>query len=1116
MILDQNVKLVSFKKKDTQFDFLPSGDVFQFLSKDILINQFLGNTLTGSANNIYLRVYDEENLKVIPLLGNKSSSKFKHNGDIAVWSGEAEGIEYKVTFKLSNESIWFWTVDLQGSNQEVDLLYAQDISVSNKGATITNELYMSQYLDHKVIEGKNGFVISSRQNQSQGERFPYLQQGSVNTKIIGYSTDAMQFFGKEYKLTDEPALLYKDLPNENYQYELSYTALQTEKFNINEKTNVVFYGIFKENYETAITKIEFIDEIEDEFKKINNVKEEFIENEPIEIKEEFSGTLVSERFTKEDIENYFPKRKMEETYNGKLVSFFTEDNRHIVLQEKELEVERPHGHIITTGIDEKKVSSGLITSTNYMFGVFNAQVVVGNTNLNKLMSTTRGLLNILKNSGQRIYVKYKDKFRILTMPAAYELGINHSKWFYKLEDDVLVIKSYAAKEKADIILSVESEKNKSYEFIITNQLVMGSNEFEQSCNMEKKGNKIIISANENTFLHNNCPEIHYNINVLGTNFEVSDDSIFYVDRETRNGTLLTIKTEEVSKFKLVIQGCIDNNRDESLEDYTLEEENKKFYELYNRLTCGFKLSIDKEECNNKIDKINEIFWWYTHNALTHYAVPHGLEQPGGAAWGTRDVCQGPLEYFLMTQKYDLAREIIKEIFRHQFKETGEWPQWFMFDNYNMQQDDSHGDVIFWPLKVIGDYIKITGDDSILEEELEYRHFPYGAITEKETILSHIEDAMISIKGRFLYDSALISYAGGDWDDTLQPANKELREKLVSSWTMALAYQTIKQLAEVLEKRYPKQSKELKEISDNIKDAFNNLLIKDGVIAGFAYCENENNIEYMLHPEDKKTGINYRLLPMTRSIISELVSNEQAEKNIDLIEEHLMCPDGVRLMNHPATYKGGVIEFFQRAEQAANVGREIGLQYVHAHVRFIEAMAKIGRVEKAWKAIFTINPINIREEVKNAVIRQSNTYFSSSDGDFKDRYEFQENFNKLRTGEVDVKGGWRIYSSGPGIYLNQLVSNILGIRFEAEDLILDPVIPTDLDGLNFEYEIYNTKVKFVYNIKGNNRVNEVEINGTKIKGIELNNLYRNAGIKLLESEIKPLLNKEINVIEVSMI
>lgn len=1116
MILDQNVKLVSFKKKDTQFDFLPSGDVFQFLSKDILINQFLGNTLTGSANNIYLRVYDEENLKVIPLLGNKSSSKFKHNGDIAVWSGEAEGIEYKVTFKLSNESIWFWTVDLKNSNQEVDLLYAQDISVSNKGATITNELYMSQYLDHKVIEGKNGFVISSRQNQSQGERFPYLQQGSVNTKIIGYSTDAMQFFGKEYKLTDEPALLYKDLPNENYQYELSYTALQTEKFNINEKTNVVFYGIFKENYETAITKIEFIDEIEDEFKKINNVKKEFIENEPIEIKEEFSGTLVSERFTKEDIENYFPKRKMEETYNGKLVSFFTEDNRHIVLQEKELEVERPHGHIITTGIDEKKVSSGLITSTNYMFGVFNAQVVVGNTNLNKLMSTTRGLLNILKNSGQRIYVKYKDKFRILTMPAAYELGINHSKWFYKLEDDVLVIKSYAAKEKADIILSVESEKNKSYEFIITNQLVMGSNEFEQSCNMEKKGNKIIISANENTFLHNNCPEIHYNINVLGTNFEVSDDSIFYVDRETRNGTLLTIKTEEVSKFKLVIQGCIDNNRDESLEDYTLEEEKKKFYELYNRLTCGFKLSIDKEECNNKIDKINEIFWWYTHNALTHYAVPHGLEQPGGAAWGTRDVCQGPLEYFLMTQKYDLAREIIKEIFRHQFKETGEWPQWFMFDNYNMQQDDSHGDVIFWPLKVIGDYIKITGDDSILEEELEYRHFPYGAITEKETILSHIEDAMISIKGRFLYDSALISYAGGDWDDTLQPANKELREKLVSSWTMALAYQTIKQLAEVLEKRYPKQSKELKEISDNIKDAFNNLLIKDGVIAGFAYCENENNIEYMLHPEDKKTGINYRLLPMTRSIISELVSNEQAEKNIDLIEEHLMCPDGVRLMNHPATYKGGVIEFFQRAEQAANVGREIGLQYVHAHVRFIEAMAKIGRVEKAWKAIFTINPINIREEVKNAVIRQSNTYFSSSDGDFKDRYEFQENFNKLRTGEVDVKGGWRIYSSGPGIYLNQLVSNILGIRFEAEDLILDPVIPTDLDGLNFEYEIYNTKVKFVYNIKGNNRVNEVEINGTKIKGIELNNLYRNAGIKLLESEIKPLLNKEINVIEVSMI
>ena len=959
MILEQKVKPISFRKESTNFEFLPTGDVLQFLGGDILINQFLGNTVTGSANNIYLRVYNNDDVKVFPMLGLKSTSEFSYDDNRAVWSGEVEGIKYKVTFTLANESIWFWSIDVEADENVIDILYAQDISVANKGGTITNELYMSQYLDHKVIEGENGFVISSRQNQNQGGNFPYLQQGSLNTKVIGYSTDAMQFFGKEYKLTDVPTLLDKDLPNVNYQYELSYTALQTEKITVKGNANVVFYGVFKRTHETAVTEIEFIEYVKSAFGEIKNLGGELTSVEKIEIKEVFGKTLVSERFTEEDINKYFPNRKMEEMYEGKLVSFFTEDHAHIVLQEKEIAVERPHGHIITTGIDEKKVSQGLITSTNYMFGVFNAQVVAGNTSMNKLMSTTRGLLNILKNSGQRIYVKYNEEFRILTMPAAYELGVNYSKWFYKFEEDMLTVVSYAAKDKSDIIVEVKSEAGKKYEFLITNQLVMGSNEFEQPSVVERVDNKIIVTPAENTFLKGVYSEIHYNINMVGVDFDLSDDSVFYVDGETRNGTLMTITTKEASEFKLVIQGCVDNTRDEVLEEYSLETEKKKFQDLYNRLTCGFKLSVEKDDCKYNLDKLNEIFWWYTHNALTHYAVPHGLEQPGGAAWGTRDVCQGPIEYFLATQNYELTREIVIEIFRHQFKETGEWPQWFMFDKYLMQQDDSHGDVIFWPIKVIGDYIKATGDLSILDVEVEYRHFPHGQLTEKESILQHIKDAMVSIRGRFLYDTALISYAGGDWDDTLQPANKALKEKLVSSWTMALAYQAINQLGEMIVDKESEYAAELIEMAAAIKKDFNELLIKDDVIAGFAYCEDENNIDYMLHPEDKKTGINYRLLPMTRSIISELVDEEQAKKNVELIEEHLMCPDGVRLMNHPATYKGGVIEFFQRAEQASNVGREIGLQYVHAHIRFIEAMAKLGRENDAWKAVYTINPINIK-------------------------------------------------------------------------------------------------------------------------------------------------------------
>ena len=107
------------------------------------------------------------------------------------------------------------------------------------------------------------------------------------------------------------------------------------------------------------------------------------------------------------------------------------------------------------------------------------------------------------------------------------------------------------------------------------------------------------------------------------------------------------------------------------------------------------------------------------------------------------------------------------------------------------------------------------------------------------------------------------------------------------------------------------------------------------------------------------------------------------------------------MNKP-NYRGGVSTNFKRAEQAANFGREIGLQYVHAHIRYTEAMAKIGQRDKTWQALMQINPVQLKEVVHNAELRQANAYFSSSDGDFKTRYESQENFGKLKDGSIGVK------------------------------------------------------------------------------------------------------------------
>src|SRR5262249_13523016 len=55
--------------------------------------------------------------------------------------------------------------------------------------------------------------------------------------------------------------------------------------------------------------------------------------------------------------------------------------------------------------------------------------------------------------------------------------------------------------------------------------------------------------------------------------------------------------------------------------------------------------------------IDATFPWLVHDAMVHLTVPHGLEQYTGGAWGTRDVCQGPLELLLALEHDQPAKEI---------------------------------------------------------------------------------------------------------------------------------------------------------------------------------------------------------------------------------------------------------------------------------------------------------------------------------------------------------------------------------------------------------------------------------------------------------------------------
>ena len=375
-----------------------------------------------------------------------------------------------------------------------------------------------------------------------------------------------------------------------------------------------------------------------------------------------------------------------------------------------------------------------------------------------------------------------------------------------------------------------------------------------------------------------------------------------------------------------------------------------------------------------------------------------------------------------------------------------------------------------------------------------------------------------MREQFLPGVALPRYGEGDWDDSLQPADPILRERKVSSWTAALMYQTLRRWqAAMTHFGDAARARTAQQLADAIDADFQRYLLPGGTIAGFALFSGEpaRPEEFLLHPSDQRTGLRYRLIPITRGILSGIFSADQATHHLDLLREHLLFPDGARLMDRPTKYHGGTETVFRRSESAAFFGREIGLQYVHAHLRYAEAAAKMGQADELWHAVRVVNPIAVTEVVSQARPRQRNCYFSSSDAAFTDRYQASRDYDKLRRGEVPTDGGWRIYSSGPGVYTNVVIRHLFGLRRYFDWMEFDPILPREMDGATCELVQFGRRVRYEFSVKGDLcSPKQIAVNGQPLSTVLAPNPYRAGGVRVRRTDMLALLTRPTNVVKIT--
>jgi cellobiose phosphorylase len=1125
-------------RNDTGLSFtgLENGSIFSITLGDILINQVLGEPMGGGIGNLYIRQPGSEKVAYVPVMGAGSSSRLGHDDRRVVWQGDLSGLEYRCILQLAvGKPIWYWTMQIRnatGAPTDVDVVLAQDLGLAQPAAVRSNELYVSQYIDHTPLHTEEfGYVVCSRQNQKQGEQFPRVVHGCLSG-ADGYLTDGFQFYGLEYKETDIPAALMEhEFPNSRYQYEVALPSLKSYPTQVlpGAEAEITFFGLYQDHpAATSVRDLAVLEEVKEEFQRLRQGRTDSSPRAQSTSSSLFQRSHLwdSEDLPPEDLDRFFsPERRHLERRNRTILSFFHGEDRHVVTKQKELFCERPHGHILRSG-SGLLPDENILSVTSWMYGVFASHLAIGNTNFNNVLTISRNPLNVLKSSGVRIFVKIDDGYQLLALPSAFEMWPGGGRWIYKHGDLTIHVKLWTSARDPVCFLEIDVEGSEELEFLISNNVLVGEAEFDHGCRIEidQEAKRAELAPASKSLLGQRYPDARFFIAAADpTSIEtVGGDGLLFDDGVERQTPHVVFKTRPIRTTRLILSGNIlsreragDLVDEYARPDLEYEEMQNESQTLWRSIRKGASLHLTGE--SDEVSKLNDILRWYTHNAIVHISTPYGLEQYSGAAWGLRDVCQGPIEFLLATRNFEAMRSVLKKVHEHQLRESGDWPQWFMLDRYgDMHAPNSHADIVIWPIKALCDYLEATDDLLYLDEEVGFTEDGGGASSgAEETIYSHTLRQIERMEGRCLPGTSLAAYGHGDWEDSLQPADPSVRERWVSPWTVELMYQTLLRYARVCERAGRLEtSRRLTAFCRRIKDDFNRYLVGEGVVAGLAELD-PPDVDYLLHPSDTRTGVHYRLLPMTRGIISGIFTPEQMQDHLLIIKRYLKFPDGVRLMDQPLRYRGGIETLFKRAETAANFGREIGLEYVHAHIRYAEAMAKIGDADEAFRALLTVMPIGIEDVVPSAMCRQSNAYFSSSDAAFSDRYEASDDFGRVKEGSIGFKGGWRIYSSGPGMYIAELILNLLGLRDYFSDVLLDPVLPKSLTGLTFDFEYEGRAVRYTYEVtRQSHTPYRIVINGSEVKEMRPSeNPYRSGGVLVEKEDFLRRLDSKRNHVEI---
>ncbi len=377
--------------------------------------------------------------------------------------------------------------------------------------------------------------------------------------------------------------------------------------------------------------------------------------------------------------------------------------------------------------------------------------------------------------------------------------------------------------------------------------------------------------------------------------------------------------------------------------------------------------------------------------------------------------------------------------------------------------DTCSDDALWLVPAICEYIKETGEVSLLDESVTF------ADGGEATVYEHIL-RILDFSAEQVGATGICKGLRADWNDCLNLGGGE------SAMVSFLHYWALQAFIEAAE--YVGKSDDVKkysEMAEKVKKS-----CEAELWDGKWYIRGITSKGDKIGTQESKEG-KVHLESNAWAVVSEVASKERARSCMDAVDEYLYSDFGIHLNSPSFTEPNDDIGFITRVYRGI---KENGAIFSHPNPWAWVAEAKLGRGNRAMKFYNALLPYNQNDKIE---IRESEPYSYCQFIMGRDHTAHGRARHPWLTGSA----GWAYFAA---------TRYMLGIRLSFDGMIIDPCIPDDWE--SFQATRTWRGAEFKINVKNPSRVQK------GIRSITLNG-------QLIENHIPPQPEGSVNIVEVVM-